>query len=1806
MADEEKAARIEIEVVTNDILAAGQTIRQFATEMASNINKIKSNLNVLGASAENVKSTVDRLKKQQKPIKVEIENIAKSLESKIVGPWRQAARNVKQISDYVNRQISITRANARAELSKGTGLVTPKQRTQRFFELGGRIPDPSKITSRVMNTTQIENEIMNQIGGMYRKVLTTTKYIPQKLVGLDLELALEKSITQQIGGTALGRSKIASALSSQNIPRSLTGGAVWWKPFQMFEEEHNLAKLIPTAQLRTIKANYDNMFNSIQNIVSIEGSNLKAFLKKSSTIKDKWARDIRGWQSSLQKTILPEYIPPVGIAAIAKPLSKTQLKNQMAQMTATQQQLPGLIAGMGMPPGIIGTVAGMTAQKESMKSIKDLMAETAGKAKEVSIIQKGINNLTSGWERLMYMINRHFQWIISGAVTYGSMFLIGAATVEYSEFTKQLARVKSVMRDLIPEADKIEAHILKMSRSSIFSAKELAEGLYHVGSVGLLQLNTSLSKTVPAAAKVADAMYNLYVAQKVATVGNIKMEESVKGIYAILSQYKLGAQDAGKVGSMLAYTAANSATEIHDLFGAFAKTGAAAKAFGLDMYQTAAILSKFAEYGAVTSESGRMLRNVLTRLIAPPKELQDIFSALTKTFGDNFRVVKEGEAPNERFFRIIKSLYDVLPKLTKESQLYLLSKLGLKREIIAMIALTNEETKEMKLLANKIREAAEKGQELDKQYKTIMSSFQAVSKTTMNAVMTATLSVFKAIEPVLARSMATVGVWMEQFAKFVQENPKRIQALAELVMGGIKLTLTFVALMSVLSMLKTALAGVTAVAGVLAALFTKKFWSIFTVAFGSKAAAEVLTFNKALLAVLATAGGVYYLVMKIQERLKVGAWEQSKEGISQAKKRISSKYISALAEPTPGVKIHPLAAQSYIQLASLGLWMPNIRQGFRSYQEQLNLYKVRPDVAAPPWMSLHPLGLAIDLERNLSPTKDKELLKKIRSAGWEWGGDWATGKEPWHIEYLGKTKEEQKRIQKLKQKLFSMGPKGEITEFGMSSEEVFGESVGKPIGKFIGMITNSVMSSIQTAVLGTGFKSSSTEMEKRIDEQTKFYETWMNKTFSNMGRLQQKIAESSKEGAIDLRAMVGAGKGRGVTPVDRGTGIIREVETIQKLKDELAGYNTIIEATKNKYDMLKNSLYGYSKEVMSLLIGKEEEIKLGEIQKTQLDSLSKRYEAVKKNFDAIFAKIKVMDPTKVTPDIKKEYDQVKAYMNQITTAKQKVVNDFDATREAIAKENAELKEFNDRAKEERYKILQNKEIPEWMSYSKWLEENKKKMEAFNASIDFQVETRKNHILEIANNYNNLKGKTVEAWEAIKNQLGQLGAEIKDLEWQKYLGNIANQVININNSYKEKIFNEQESLNILDKQMDRYSAIIGGISELTNIQRLMGESQIIPGERGTYNEYLMKQLGWARSQIEAGAKQFSFMGEAGVRESLSGIISYYNQIADKVIENTTKFMGVLFTPMREFLDSLNTGLEDLFTKMMDGTASFSDFLSSIGSQLKKMFAHDLAEYITGSLRGALGGTENTAGPGNLITQLFSGFTDLFRRMPESVPTPSSIIRGAISETPSSAGAINIPVPLTFPGLLPGMPNITPEALDIPNIPLATAEAISANPAQLAKDAAEQQRQAANNARQQSMIQQMLSGAGMIASGNPAALGLGALTAVTGLFKGGAATAFGGIMPWVTAAFGIGSLFGLFRDNSSALKDNTNAVKQQVDATEKLTAPTQRLADKAEGWPLPETAYWAGRATLEPGSQKYSYKINQYRGPVTPATAGGYAV
>ena len=193
--------------------------------------------------------------------------------------------------------------------------------------------------------------------------------------------------------------------------------------------------------------------------------------------------------------------------------------------------------------------------------------------------------------------------LAAGAVAAAPIALaagLAHATSVAAGFEQSMANVASVTGG---GADSM-AHLSEVAReagaSSVFSASEAGGAMYYLASAGMNadQISASLGDTL-----------------NLAAAGGMGLADATEIVTSTLSQYNMGAEEAGRVSNVLAAAAAGSNTTIGQMGAGMSYAGPLANALGISLEDTSAAMMVLANAGIKGERGGTALRGVLSSLM---------------------------------------------------------------------------------------------------------------------------------------------------------------------------------------------------------------------------------------------------------------------------------------------------------------------------------------------------------------------------------------------------------------------------------------------------------------------------------------------------------------------------------------------------------------------------------------------------------------------------------------------------------------------------------------------------------------------------------------------------------------------------------------------------------------------------------------------------------------------------------------------------------------------------------------------------------------------------------------------------------------------------------------------------------------------------------------------------------------------------------------------------------------------------------------------------------------------------------------
>lgn len=223
---------------------------------------------------------------------------------------------------------------------------------------------------------------------------------------------------------------------------------------------------------------------------------------------------------------------------------------------------------------------------------------------------------------------------LKGAFTIGSITMFGKAMVEASmEFEDAMARVKSVCNATTEEMQMMTAEARKMGETTRYTATEAAKAMENLVRNGL---------SAQQATKALSSVLQL------AQANAIGLDEAAVILTNTLNMFNLNVNEAARVNDVLSSTAANTATNVSELYDALANAAPVAGVLGFSIEEVNAALGALAQRGVKGADAGTQLRMAFAKLTDP---------AIIKKMKEHNLNIDEQTIKSEGLAGTLKKLY---------------------------------------------------------------------------------------------------------------------------------------------------------------------------------------------------------------------------------------------------------------------------------------------------------------------------------------------------------------------------------------------------------------------------------------------------------------------------------------------------------------------------------------------------------------------------------------------------------------------------------------------------------------------------------------------------------------------------------------------------------------------------------------------------------------------------------------------------------------------------------------------------------------------------------------------------------------------------------------------------------------------------------------------------------------------------------------------------------------------------------------------------------------------------------------------
>ncbi|MEL7183332.1 MAG: phage tail tape measure protein [Pseudomonadota bacterium] len=181
------------------------------------------------------------------------------------------------------------------------------------------------------------------------------------------------------------------------------------------------------------------------------------------------------------------------------------------------------------------------------------------------------------------------------------------------DFEASVNRLGAVSRANAGDLAALKDQARDLGSTTKFTAGEAADGMSFLAMAGF-EANDILSAT-PGVLQLAAA-------------ANMDLADSADIVSNVLTGYGLAAEEVGRANDVMVATMTRSNTDLRQLGDAFKYVGPVARAAGIEIEFTSALLGKLGDAGIQGEMGGTALRGALTRLLNPTREVQDALSSL--------------------------------------------------------------------------------------------------------------------------------------------------------------------------------------------------------------------------------------------------------------------------------------------------------------------------------------------------------------------------------------------------------------------------------------------------------------------------------------------------------------------------------------------------------------------------------------------------------------------------------------------------------------------------------------------------------------------------------------------------------------------------------------------------------------------------------------------------------------------------------------------------------------------------------------------------------------------------------------------------------------------------------------------------------------------------------------------------------------------------------------------------------------------------------------------------------------------------
>lgn len=297
-------------------------------------------------------------------------------------------------------------------------------------------------------------------------------------------------------------------------------------------------------------------------------------------------------------------------------LLQDQIKNQKSKLSELNRMLEESKAKFG--ENSTQTQKWQQAVNEAQADLNKLESELKQLPSSLDMVAAKMGEMGQKLETLgkgMVNIGRTMTTYVTGPIVAGFTAAIKTA----GEFDQAMSKVQAISGATASEMDKLRELALYMGKTTVFTAREAAEGLTYMGMAGW---------------KSEDMIQGLPGILNLAAASQEELSVTSDIVTDALTAFNMEASESARFSDILASAATNSNTTVSMMGESFKYAAPVAGALAYSAEDVAIALGLMANSGIKADMAGTTLRNMFQRMAKPTKESQMAMDRLDVSLTD--------------------------------------------------------------------------------------------------------------------------------------------------------------------------------------------------------------------------------------------------------------------------------------------------------------------------------------------------------------------------------------------------------------------------------------------------------------------------------------------------------------------------------------------------------------------------------------------------------------------------------------------------------------------------------------------------------------------------------------------------------------------------------------------------------------------------------------------------------------------------------------------------------------------------------------------------------------------------------------------------------------------------------------------------------------------------------------------------------------------------------------------------------------------------------------------------------------------